>query len=86
MHAHPGLMLSPHPPTRTMQAWREKGKRGIWLKLPASHSALVHPAVQLGFKYHHAERVRPWPVLLLGPQLLGSKAVLGVQCAVPCAR
>lgn len=35
--------------------WRAQGKRGVWLKLPPALSHLVHPAVQEGFSYHHAE-------------------------------
>ncbi|KAG9448558.1 hypothetical protein H6P81_008523 [Aristolochia fimbriata] len=39
----------------SMSNWRQRGKRGIWIKLPIEHANLVHPAVQEGFWYHHAE-------------------------------
>lgn len=35
--------------------WGQQGKRGVWLKLPIEYSKLVHPAVEEGFCYHHAE-------------------------------
>lgn len=35
--------------------WRQKGKRGVWLKLPIEHANLVQHAVEEGFWYHHAE-------------------------------
>eukprot|EP00897_Mesotaenium_endlicherianum_P009414 jgi/Mesen1/8500/ME000480S07863 len=36
--------------------WAAQGKRGVWLKVPATHAALVPIAIQAGFEYHHAER------------------------------
>jgi hypothetical protein len=42
---------------KQMQAWRSQGMRGIWLRVPLSHVALVAPAVQVGgFQPHHAEK------------------------------
>ncbi|WCJ37361.1 hypothetical protein M5689_018508 [Euphorbia peplus] len=39
----------------SISIWRHKGKRGVWIKLPIQLSNLVDPAVQAGFRYHHAE-------------------------------
>ncbi|KAH1214813.1 Nudix hydrolase 2 [Glycine max] len=35
--------------------WREKGKKGVWIKLSREHSNLVDSAVKAGFRFHHAE-------------------------------
>ncbi|KAF3448279.1 hypothetical protein FNV43_RR08992 [Rhamnella rubrinervis] len=40
----------------SLSHWKMKGKKGIWLKLPAERSELVPIAVKEGFEYHHAER------------------------------
>lgn len=41
---------------QSLTAWKAAGKRGIWLKVPASAVQLVAPAVQgHGFEFHHAE-------------------------------
>ncbi|KAJ6814341.1 nudix hydrolase 10-like isoform X1 [Iris pallida] len=39
----------------SMLGWKQQGKRGVWLKLPIALANLVQPAVEEGFKYHHAE-------------------------------
>ncbi|KAM5580364.1 nudix hydrolase 7-like [Rosa sericea] len=39
----------------SMSQWKQKGKRGIWIKLPIKLSNLVDAAVKEGFRYHHAE-------------------------------
>ncbi|XP_065874116.1 nudix hydrolase 7-like isoform X2 [Euphorbia lathyris] len=39
----------------SISMWRHKGKRAVWIKLPIKLSNLVDPAVQAGFRYHHAE-------------------------------
>ncbi|XP_068641569.1 nudix hydrolase 10-like isoform X2 [Aristolochia californica] len=39
----------------SMSNWRRQGKKGFWIKLPIEQANLVHPAVQEGFWYHHAE-------------------------------
>ncbi|KAG0561531.1 hypothetical protein KC19_9G071000 [Ceratodon purpureus] len=39
----------------SLTQWKVQGKRGVWLKLPLDLSHLVHPAIQEGFNYHHAE-------------------------------
>jgi 8-oxo-dGTP pyrophosphatase MutT (NUDIX family) len=36
-------------------SWRDAGRRGVWLKLPLQHAALVPVAVAEGFIFHHAE-------------------------------
>lgn len=36
----------------SIEAWQTR-YRLIWLELPASHAALIAPALQLGFNYHH---------------------------------
>ncbi|XP_016463910.1 nudix hydrolase 2-like [Nicotiana tabacum] len=35
--------------------WRQKGKKGVWIKLPIELAHLVEAAVKEGFWYHHAE-------------------------------
>ncbi|KAH7533509.1 hypothetical protein FEM48_Zijuj04G0138500 [Ziziphus jujuba var. spinosa] len=35
--------------------WRQRGKKGVWIKLPIELSSLVDTAVKEGFRYHHAE-------------------------------
>lgn len=40
----------------SLSHWKNKGKKGIWLKLPVDRSELVPIAVKEGFEYHHAER------------------------------
>eukprot|EP00899_Mesostigma_viride_P021911 jgi/Mesvir1/29721/Mv00951-RA.2 len=40
----------------SLATWKSMGKRGVWLHIPIAKSALVHPAVQAGFVYHHAEK------------------------------
>jgi 8-oxo-dGTP pyrophosphatase MutT (NUDIX family) len=39
----------------SVSAWVAAGRRGVWLKLPLEHAALVPPAVAAGFIFHHAE-------------------------------
>ncbi|MQL92433.1 hypothetical protein Taro_025057 [Colocasia esculenta] len=39
----------------SLLVWRQQKKKGVWIKLPIQHSNLVHPTVQEGFWYHHAE-------------------------------
>eukprot|EP00983_Pelagomonas_calceolata_P022952 721950-Pelagomonas_calceolata.AAC.4 len=39
----------------SLQAWQQDGKRGIWLKVPLLLATHVPPAVELGFRPHHAE-------------------------------
>ncbi|KAH9793749.1 Nudix hydrolase domain-containing protein [Citrus sinensis] len=39
----------------SLSLWRQQGKRGVWIKLPIELANLVEPAVQEGFRYHHAE-------------------------------
>ncbi|KAK4801539.1 hypothetical protein SAY86_022026 [Trapa natans] len=40
----------------SISQWRQKGKKGVWIKLRIGLSNLVHPAVEEGFHYHHAEQ------------------------------
>ncbi|KAK9927650.1 hypothetical protein M0R45_024824 [Rubus argutus] len=40
----------------SLSHWEMKGKKGIWLKLPAERAELVPVAIKEGFQYHHAER------------------------------
>lgn len=35
--------------------WKNKGRRGIWLKVPIGMSELIQPSVVAGFEFHHAE-------------------------------
>ncbi|KAM1429662.1 hypothetical protein ACFX2I_045832 [Malus domestica] len=39
----------------SISQWRQKGKKGVWIKLPIERSNLVDAAVKEGFRYHHAE-------------------------------
>ncbi|KAK4279086.1 hypothetical protein QN277_016841 [Acacia crassicarpa] len=39
----------------SMTSWRERGKKGVWIKLPVEHANLVETVVKAGFRYHHAE-------------------------------
>ncbi|KAK2986459.1 hypothetical protein RJ640_011897 [Escallonia rubra] len=39
----------------SISQWRQKGKKGVWLKLPIELVNLVEAAVKEGFWYHHAE-------------------------------
>ena len=39
-----------------LEIWTETGRRGIWLKIPTSHSHLIAPACSVhGFDFQHAE-------------------------------
>lgn len=40
----------------SLSHWKQKGKKGVWLKLPVENSELVPVAVKEGFSYHHAEK------------------------------
>ena len=37
------------------QEWRASERKGIWIKIPLSHAALVPVAASQGFAFHHAE-------------------------------
>ncbi|KAK9819425.1 hypothetical protein WJX74_002241 [Apatococcus lobatus] len=39
----------------SLELWTNNGKRGIWLRVPHAQSQLIHPAMQRGFGFHHAE-------------------------------
>lgn len=39
----------------SISQWRQKGKKGVWIKLPIEHANLIEAAVKEGFRYHHAE-------------------------------
>ncbi|KAF3443240.1 hypothetical protein FNV43_RR12922 [Rhamnella rubrinervis] len=39
----------------SMSHWRQRGKKGIWIKLPIELANLVEAVVKEGFRYHHAE-------------------------------
>lgn len=41
---------------RSLEAWKDAGKRGIWLKLPAHQLEYVTIATDMGFVMHHAEK------------------------------
>jgi hypothetical protein len=40
---------------KTLQIWHEQSRRGIWLRIPTTHSHLIPPATALGFDFRHAE-------------------------------
>ncbi|CAE5973462.1 unnamed protein product [Arabidopsis arenosa] len=39
----------------SLKAWKDQGKKGIWIKLPCELLSLVDVAIKKGFTYHHAE-------------------------------
>ncbi|CAN0927237.1 Nudix hydrolase 7 [Linum grandiflorum] len=39
----------------SISRWKEQGKKGVWIKLPKGQSNLVHPIIEEGFRFHHAE-------------------------------
>ncbi|XP_076913286.1 nudix hydrolase 2-like [Bidens hawaiensis] len=39
----------------SMLHWKQKGIRGVWIKLPVELANLIEPMIQEGFYYHHAE-------------------------------
>lgn len=40
----------------SMEIWKEKQKRGIWLRIPIEKSSFIPLAVYQGFTFHHAEK------------------------------
>lgn len=40
---------------RSVAAWTEQKKRGLWLRIPTSHAHLLGAAVDEGFQLHHAQ-------------------------------
>ena len=52
------LMLTPQQFLRKLTlhlaVFRERQKRGVWLKVPLSGSQFIHPATEVGFVFHHA--------------------------------
>lgn len=60
----------------SLSYWKQKGKKGVWLRLPITKSELVPVAVQEGFEYHHAERCYVMMTYWIpeGPCLLPSNA------------
>lgn len=40
---------------KALQIWHEQSRRGIWLRIPTTHSHLVPAATSLGFDFRHAE-------------------------------
>ncbi|XP_065058190.1 nucleoside diphosphate-linked moiety X motif 6-like [Rhopilema esculentum] len=39
-----------------LNEWIRKGRRGIWVKIPVEHSAVVADLYSIGFKLHHAKQ------------------------------
>ncbi|KAK9854812.1 hypothetical protein WJX84_004110 [Apatococcus fuscideae] len=39
----------------SLELWANNSKRGIWLRVPHTQAQLIHPAMQRGFGFHHAE-------------------------------
>lgn len=39
-----------------LASWRQRGYRGIWLKVPADKAHVIGQAVDAGFEFHHAEQ------------------------------
>jgi len=40
---------------KALGIWKEEKRKGIWLKIPTSHSHLISPATKHGFDFQHAE-------------------------------
>jgi hypothetical protein len=40
----------------SLDAWKEHGYRGLWLKIPSTKAHFVGHAVDAGFEFHHAEK------------------------------
>ena len=40
---------------KALDIWKEEKRKGIWLKIPTSHSHLISPATKHGFDFQHAE-------------------------------
>ena len=41
----------------SLNHWKVLGRRGIWLKIPVGKSQFITPSLELGFSFHHAEKV-----------------------------
>ena len=52
---------------RSLEAWRSKGYKVVWLEVPISRAALVPVAVDSGFTYHHADASNVLLTLRLEP-------------------
>ena len=39
----------------SLDAWREEGKKGIWLNIPKERTELMPAAIEAGFDLHHTE-------------------------------
>jgi 8-oxo-dGTP pyrophosphatase MutT (NUDIX family) len=39
----------------SLSEWRAAGRHGVWLSVPLSRAALIAPAIEAGFIFHHAE-------------------------------
>jgi hypothetical protein len=38
----------------SLAKWKSEGKKGVWVKIPASLSSHIPHAVNIGFSFHHA--------------------------------
>ena len=41
---------------KSLECWKESGRRGVWLKIPSSKIDFASAALELGFVMHHAEK------------------------------
>ena len=39
----------------SVMAWRERGRKGVWIQIPATRPELIAVAQAQGFTFHHAE-------------------------------
>jgi hypothetical protein len=39
----------------TLEAYKKKGIRGVWLRIPTTQARYIPEAVDLEFTFHHAE-------------------------------
>lgn len=52
----------------SLQRWSRQKKKGVWLKLTLEYSTFVPPAIEEGFKYHHAEATYAMLIIWLGDE------------------
>lgn len=41
---------------QSLRAWKAKGRRGVWLRIPVSKIDFTSVAIEFGFVMHHAEK------------------------------
>ena len=41
--------------TKSLQQWKQNGKRGIWIHVPTEYSYVIPDCIELGFDFQHAK-------------------------------